>query len=389
MSIVSIVKTQSGSQRDIEHAVREAVKLAGGLEDIVRPGFKVLIKPNLVAVPKARLTGAVTRWEVCKAAADIVTELGGEAFIAETSAAGVDTEKVIEACEYDRLRDMGYKVIDLKRTDNAIIQINNGKVIKEMNTYKLVAETDVVITVPVMKTHDQTEITLGIKNLKGLVNDEQKKQLHRLGVLEGVVDILEAVKPGFSIIDGTVGQEGFGPIFGDPVDMGIIVASKDIAACDAVGGLIMGYEPQEVLITKYAHERGFGEMDLSNIEIKGEPIEDVKRRFKRACEVEIGGLPPYKLLFDEGTCTGCRNTVLSVIMDMKSQNIQHFLEGKVIVAGPLSEVPEGVKKEDLILIGKCTSHLKESGTFVPGCPPNNIYVVKGIVGDRQEVGRRY
>jgi len=389
MSVVSIVKAGGKSEADVVAAVREAIDLAGGLMDAVKPGNTVIIKPNLVAAPKERLTGAITRWEVSKAIADIVKELGAEPFIAESSAAGVDTEKVIVAGEYDKLREQGYNVVDLKRTKRTKISVDNGQIVKELDTWELVEKADAIISVPILKTHDQTEVTLGIKNLKGLIHDNQKKKFHRLGVLQGVVDIIKTVKPIFTVIDGTVAQEGLGPIFGDPVEMGLIIASKDVVACDAVGSVIMGYDVEDVMITKIAAERGMGEMDLNNIEIKGEPIDSVKRRFKRSCEVEIEGLPPHELLFDEQACTGCKNTVISAIMDMKNDNIEYLLEGKTIVAGPLDKVPEGVKKEDLILVGKCTNHLKEYGTFVPGCPPNNIYIVKGIVGDRQKVERRY
>lgn len=389
MSVVSIVRTEGSSENDIFLAVRQAVELAGGMRGIVKKGSKVLIKPNLVAVPRERLTGAITRWEVCKAIADMVMENGGEPYIAESAAAGVDTERVIEAGGYDKLRDSGYKVVDLKRTDRALIKVENGSLIEEMDSFSLVEDADVIISVPVMKTHDQTEVTLGMKNLKGLICDSQKKEFHRIGVLNGVVDLVSSLKPALTVIDGTVAQEGFGPVFGDPVEMSLIVASRDIVACDAVAGAVMGYDPQEVMITKLAWERGLGEMDLGRIEIKGSSLEEVKRRFKRSCEVEIPGLPPFELMLTEGACTGCKNTVLSAIMDMKSDNIEHLLENKIIIAGPIDKLPEGVEKENIILIGKCIMNMKDNGTFVPGCPPNNINVVKGIVGDRMKVEKRY
>jgi hypothetical protein len=76
---------------------------------------------------------------------------------------------------------------------------------------------------------------------------------------------------------------------------------------------------------------------------------------------------------------------------MKSDKIEYLLEGKTLVIVPLPEekLPKDVKKEDLILIGACTRHLEKYGTHVKGCPPNNIWVVNGIAGDRMEVGRRY
>lgn len=116
MSMVSLVKVKQDDEKGIAEAVRRAVDIVGGLDDIVKKGDLVLINPNLVAVPSGRVTGAISRWEVCKAIADLVMEKGGRPVIAESSAAGVDTEKVIEAGEYTRLREQGYEVIDLKPT---------------------------------------------------------------------------------------------------------------------------------------------------------------------------------------------------------------------------------------------------------------------------------
>jgi len=392
MSTVSLVKTKGNTEKDIDKAVREAIGLIGGLEDIVKPGFKVLIKPNLVAPAKERLSGAITRYELCKTIADMVKELGATPVIAESSAAGVDTEKTIVFGEYDKLRDLGYEVVDLKKAKKKEIRFEQGVIAKVLNTWEIVENADVIISVPVMKIHDQTDVTLGIKNMKGLINDIQKREFHTLGVFDGVVDIIECLKPQLVVMDGTIAQEGLGPVFGEPVELGLIVASKDIVAGDAVGSAVMGYEdPKEVKITRIAYGRGLGEADLDKIEIKGEKLADVKRRFKRACEVEIEGVPPFTLIDHPTACTGCRTTIISAIMDMKNDNIQWLLEGKTIVIGklPEEELPKDVKKEDLILMGVCTRHLKEYGTYVNGCPPNNIWVVNAVAGDRMEVGRRY
>ena len=389
MSVVSIRKTEDQSYEKIREAVRTVIDDLGGLNDIIKPGYKVLINPNFVAVPAERCSGGVTRWEVVKAIAECVKEEGAQPIIAESAAAGVDTEEVIQKCEYQPLRDEGYPVIDLKKEKTRKISVENGKIINEMTTWDIVAEADAIISVPVMKTHDQTEVTLGLKNLKGLIADGQKKLFHSLGVVPGVIDIIQTVKPVMTIIDGTYGQQGLGPIFGETVEMKLVVGSKDVVACDAVASAIMGYEVDAPMLTVEAYSRGLGEMDLDKIEVKGETIESVYHRFKRANEVEIPGLPPYTLLFDEGACTGCRNTVISSLMDLKSGGYAKYLEGKVIVVGPVKELPPEATPENTVLLGKCTRHLKEKGRWVPGCPPGNVYVVQGIVGDAEQVGRRY
>lgn len=382
MSTVSIVKTDLYDAEKIAQSVRKSVELIGGMESIVKPGMKVLIKPNLVAVPQDRLGGAVTRWEVVLPIAEMVKEAGGTAIIAESSAAGVDTRDVIKFCEYDKIIEKGFDVIDLKtQGESCKIPLENGLLLKELNTWKLVEEADVIISVPLMKTHDQTEITLGIKNLKGLIQDPQKKWFHRNGVANGVVDISTALKPNLCIVDGTFGQEGYGPLAGITKEVGLIIASTDIVSCDAVTASVMGYDPREVEIIRIAGDVAkIGEINLENIEVVGEQIEDVKNVFKRPCELPLEGLPDFNLIFTEGACTGCRNTVLSVLIDMRMAGTEKYLEGKTIIAGPIKELPEGVKKEDLVLVGVCTKAFEEYGTWVKGCPPNNIFVHWGIAG---------
>lgn len=395
MSTVSVIKTKGNDYPAIKEAVDKVIENLGGLEDIIKPGYKVLIKPNLVAKPADRLSGAVTRWEVCLAVYEAVKAVGGEPFIAESSGAGADTEAVIQSCGYQELRDRGITVLDLKaETEKCELPVENGKIVDKLNSWQVVKDADVIITVPVMKTHDQMEITLGMKNCKGLIQDVNKKKLHTLGLVEGVCDLVQTVKPVLEIIDGTFGQQGLGPIFGETKEMDLIVGSKDLVACEAIAGLIMGYEPDRVQLTVAAYKRGLGEMDVNKIEVVGEKVEDVASRFKRAAEVEIEGLPEtFKLIFNEEACTGCRNTVISSIMDMKAQDLLSYLENMNVMVGPCTEadLPEGATPENTVCIGICAMKLAKEFGFrsVVGCPPGNVDTVRGILGDRREYGIRY
>ena len=98
MSVVSIRKIADQSYENIKATVNQVIADVGGLEDIVKPGCKVIIKPNLVACPTERLSGGVTRWEVCLAIYEAVQAVGGIPVIAESSAAGADTELTIAKC---------------------------------------------------------------------------------------------------------------------------------------------------------------------------------------------------------------------------------------------------------------------------------------------------
>ena len=397
MSIVAIQKTASDRFEDIQKAVARVIKDIGGMEDIIKPGYKVIIKPNLVATPTDRLSGGVTRWEVCMAIYEMVEALGATPILAESSACGVNTEDVIQKCGYQDLRDRGIPFINLKDKANPTcsIPVEKGAILQSFQTWELVRDADAIITVPVLKTHDQTEITLGMKNCKGLICDPQKKAFHTKGVVDSVCDLVATLKPCLEIIDGTYGQQGLGPIYGETKKMDLIIGSKDLVACETVAGLIMGYEPEEVMITRKAYERGLGEMDLSKIQVVGKQIGEVKSRFKRTSEVEIEGMPKScNLIFDHQACTGCHNTVISSLFDMKGEGLMDYLENMNIIVGPVApdKLPEGANADNTVTIGICAR--KSVGDALGlrdavGCPPNNATVVQAILGDRRQYGTRY
>jgi uncharacterized protein (DUF362 family) len=388
-SRVSIVKTpQNPSRMEIEGAIRRALDLIGGLNDIISRRDLVLINPSWVAPPTDPGSAVITSPEVTRAVVDIIRDFGARPIIAESSAVGVDTEKVIANSGYGELRRDGYEVVDLKSTPTVTVTLEGGEILKEVETFELVARADVIVSLPKMKTHDQTEITCSLKKLKGLVSDEQKRRMHRRGVFKGVVDINMLFKPKLSIVDAIICQEGLGPIFGHPVEMNLIVAGKDLVAVDSICGQIMGYEPGEVLITQCAAERGLGVMDSEMIELVGEPLENVRRRFMRSVEddpVEVDG---FSLLFGGITCTGCRNTVMSALVDMRNAGQLKYLPGVTVITGD-PDIPDTMVRDQIVAVGQCVSKDKRGKRFVKGCPPNNAYVVDAIIGGREKVRRMY
>ena len=386
---VSIVKTEPQPKYpQIREAVEKALDLIGGICDIIKPGYLVLINPSWVAPPVDRAAGCITIPEIPRAIADIVKEMGARPVIAESSAVGVKTATVIETSGYKTLLDMGYELMDPKKEKAEVsIPVENGKVFDAIDCWKIVRDADVIISVPKLKTHDQTEMTCSIKKLKGLLTDKAKKAMHQEGLFEGVVDLLAAIKPKLAVVDAIVCQEGIGPVFGDPVEMNLILAGKDLVAVDATCARLIGYEPEEILLTANAAARGLGVMDEKDIEISGVPLDSVKRRFVRA--IEAGFIPDddFRLLHGEAACTGCRNTVMSALVDMKNAGQLQFLPGVCVVTGG-ADLPDDFKKEDTVTVGICMKG-KETERHVTGCPPNNALIVQAIINGRAEVKRMY
>ncbi|MFC1914828.1 hypothetical protein ACFLWK_01045, partial [Chloroflexota bacterium] len=126
---------------------------------------------------------------------------------------------------------------------------------------------------------------------------------------------------------------------------------------------------------------GIGTDNLDEIEVVGEPVAKVQRRFKRVEEAlaEMSFPGDFQLLMDEKTCSGCRNTVNQVLMAVKEADQLDRMAGWTIISGKLDQLPD-VDKAKLLLIGACTAKYKKEGIYVEGCAPNNRDVIGGMRG---------
>lgn len=378
--VVAIVRTgQRPDAARVVAATRQAITLAGGLQDLISADALVLIKPNLVAPPPSPDAGACTSALVCQAIADVVSEMGGRPVIAESSARGVDTEEVMGIMGFLALREQGYEVIDLKKTSTRQVPVPHGHVLQEVTVYELALQADVILSVPVMKTHDQTDVTLSLKNLKGLVPDGEKRRIHQVGVFEGVSDLVSLFPATYAVVDAIIAQEGLGPVYGLPVEMGLLLVGADLLAVDAVASRVMGFDPQEIRLLQTAAERGLGVLDPEQIEVRGERIQEVERRFMRMEEDTRLQSLKVRILHAEGTCTGCRNGVLSSLFDMMQAGTIDHARGVVLVTGGALP-PEEISQGCVVPVGVCCpASLRAHPNYVKGCPPNNVDIVRAIL----------
>jgi uncharacterized protein (DUF362 family) len=373
---VSIVRIEEGQ---VAGAVRKAVDLIGGMETIVKAGEKVLLKVNWCVVPEDPKVGVVTNPVVARAVADLVKEAGAEPIIADSAARGVDTDLVIQSTGYDKLADEGYAVVNLEKEKVVRLEFPDGEILQKIKTFELVTQVDKIIDIPLFKTHDSAEATLGLKNMKGLLHDDQKSKLHREGLYAGIADVNSRFAPALVVYDGTWAMEGLGPMYGIPFELNLILATREVVAGDAVAGSIMGFEPGELLVTKMAYERGLGEMNLTKIPVVGEPLDSVKRRFKRVEEDDRIIYPNVQIIHSEGTCTGCKVAIMSSLFDMKNKGILDKADGFTFTTGDV-ELPYGIPQEKVVSVGICVPKEKRGKRWSKGCPPNNIYTIEAVTG---------
>jgi uncharacterized protein (DUF362 family) len=378
---VSIVKGSLNPQeKEIRGMVERAIELIGGIDDIISRGDRVLIKPNVAYELKPGET-EVSDPRVAKAVYEILVERGAKPVIGESSAAGVDGEAALKASGYYDLRDQGYEVMNLKTQKTVVLNNPKAKVLKKARIFKLAKEVDAIISLPVIKTHDHEPATLGLKNMKGVMPDSEKKKFHsKYGLSQAIADLNLVVKPKLTIVDGIFCREGLGYPWSEEVEMDLILAGKDPVAVDTVTLLVMGFDPKQQRHAVLAEEHGIGTMDVNEIEVVGEEIESVKRRFKTAAEAlqSILKLQDFRIISNDKMCTGCRGVMFYFLKVLDDQGKLDQIKDLTFVLGEQASLPE-IDKEKTILVGVCTERYKGLGRYVPGCPPLSSTVITEIV----------
>ena len=377
MPKVSIVR--GGKQPDSSQVldlVREAVDLVGGMESIVREGDTVALKPNVLS-GKLSGPGVTTDPMVIEALIKLSQEAGaGRVLVVEGAGYGVPTS---EALELAGMRDVaernGAELVDVDLDEVVKVRVEDPLILGEIPVSRSFYEADVRVNVPVMKTHDQMIVTLGMKNMKGVIQKPTKRLFHRIGLAKGIVDLNRAVPLDLTVVDAIHAMEGLGPSLGEIVEMDLVMAGRDVYSLDLVGTRVMGFDPHEIQYLKLASDLGLVQLDGEGVEVVGEAVEAVRREFKS---------PPLDLspqegirIIEKGACSACRGTIRSVFHGLEQSGDLERVRDLVMIVGPQAEVPEGLEETPLIM-GVCLRHIAEEGRYVVGCPPNNDKVVEAM-----------
>ncbi len=258
--------------------VAKALELLGGMGRFVKNGERILVKPNVCAA-KPSSTGTVTDPELVAEICLMVKEAGGEPVVGESPIHPFRSARVFRKAGYgDFQKRFGFPLVDFDASDSVVVKVPRGKVLREVRVARTVLECQGLINVPVLKTHLQTIVTLGLKNLKGLVPGEDKVHVHVRGLDEGIVDLNTLFPSRLVVVDAMVGMEGeLGPTNGRPVGMGLLVAGDNVVEVDATCCRLMGLDPRRVPHIRKAEERGLGR--TQGFQILGENPEEVKREF--------------------------------------------------------------------------------------------------------------
>lgn len=268
---VAAVECLSYDRNQVLTATRRAIELAGGLPSKLKPGAKVLVKPNLLTA-KAPDAAATTHPEIVRALITVLREGGIEDIAVGDSPAGDHPWNKLwsETGFAEMAAETG---VDLLPFDNfERVEIPGHGSVPVLRDWR---EFDAIISVPKLKTHLLTKTTGAVKNMYGLVIGNAKSSFHGLcpspGAMAGfLVDLYGVLQADFALMDAVVCMQGDGPADGEPKDCGLIFASSDAVALDALSAGIYGYAGKDIPLLAGCAAKGYGVAAAAGIAVAGD-----------------------------------------------------------------------------------------------------------------------
>lgn len=385
-------------------SVRQAVASCGGLKHLPA-GAKVFIKPNIVYWTKATnfpKWGVITTSRIVEDVVQLLRENGidditiGEGIVADAK----DNETPAHAFStlgYETLRQR-YGVRYINVMERPFREVDLGEGIS-LNFNEDILDSDFVVDLPTLKTHNQTTVSLGIKNLKGVIDTKSRKKCHNADPDRDlnfhIARLADRLPPILTLVDGIYSLER-GPAFdGKMRRSNLLVASRDILSADLVGSRLLGHEPADVPHIAQAAANRDRPTDLSDVEVFGERIEDVashhtpdveyvcdeKRELpKPLAKQGIEGL--YYRKFDNTMCTYCSGLNGLVLTAVRQAYTGEPWDNIEVLTGKAMEPSPGMKAT--ILLGQCMYQKNKDHPdiqkliSVKGCPPKPQDVVQAL-----------
>jgi len=334
----------------IRAAVSDAVARVCDLGALVR-GKSVVLKPNVFS-PRPAPTATDPR--VVVAVGELCREAGAKRVIV-AEGRSISTAKYRTEANTTRgcfeatgmlaaVEGAGLEVVYLEEDEFVEIDLPEAQVLRRAHVPRTILDAEVFINLPVMKIHSLTMVTLAIKNLHGIISDEDKLYQHcyrDLALARKLTDLLRIRRIDLNVLDALVAQEA------DHSAQG-----ADAVALDAVAGAVMGLAPDEVDTTRLAAEAGLGEGDLSKIEVLGETIESVRRPFARP-DVELSEAKfPGLRVYAGDYCRSCSYYVRRGLDRLKAEGLLDEEHPLAVIVGKDPPVPEEVDRP-VVFVGDC------------------------------------
>jgi uncharacterized protein (DUF362 family) len=384
-------------------SVRKAVALCAGLDDLPA-GARVFIKPNIVFWTRAAdfpKWGVITTSRVVHDVVVLLKERGIDHITIGEGTVVYDPKDVqtpahaFESLGYGTLKNRyGVNYVNVFERPFEKVDLGDG-VALNFNTD--IVHSDFVVDLPVLKTHAQTVVSLGIKNIKGTIDINSRKRCHSPDPekdLHYMVSMLaNKLPPSLTIVDGIFSNER-GPAFDGRIRRSnILVASADMLSADKVAAKILGYEPSQVPHLAHAARSRGRTCDLSDLDLLGDSLDEAAMKLGYTFDYNAAGTLPLPLekmgikglaypKYDLSMCTYCSlltGTVLTAVAYAwkgRPWDDVEILTGKIMKPTP--------GRNHTILLGKCMYAANKDNPdiadmiAVKTCPPSIDGVVKAL-----------
>lgn len=379
MNKVMIRKCDSYDKGKISRIIKEGIEKFG-LEDKING--RIVIKPNVVLAHNKVAPSAFTRPEIIDALLQSLKSLNKENLsfsIIENSGTGIPTSRMFKRAGYNSLKRIHpeIKLYPFEESKKVRISLKNGKVHKEITVQKHLVERDFLIYVPKLKTNVLSHgLTSAIKLNIGILGDRERMKYHTYQLPEKIVDLLEIGYPDFIVSDAIEIAMGGNQMTEHPLKLGVILISNHPLSHDVVCAHILNLNPQEIPVLREAESRGYGKIDLNEIEVDSDiSLQELKEitssrenGFKRVESLD----GPVKVYSGEPYCFGgCHGVFLDWLYMLKDRIPSTFKKKKEI-AIVIGEMKGNIKAKKVIILGDCS---KVNGKIdakriarIKGCP---------------------
>lgn len=272
-SKVAVIPCGEYAEKTVYEAIERGVSLLGGWDRFVKPEDKILLKPNLLnrADPERAVTTHPAVFE------SVIQSLKNKGFnllsYGDSPGHPGSVEKTAEACGLKEVADrLEVPLADFSRSQT--VEFVRGRISRKFEISQGVLDSDGIINICKMKTHQLERITGGVKNMFGCVYGMNKSASHAKypdaeSFAQMLIDLNLLLKARLHIMDGVVAMEGNGPASGTPVNMNVILISEDPVALDATFCRLVDLDPSTIPTVFYGGIFGLGRWKEKDIEILG------------------------------------------------------------------------------------------------------------------------
>ncbi len=254
-----------------EALVRAAVESIGGMGRFVPAGASVLIKPNVCTSNRTYDGAATTNPWVVGALVKMCFEAGaGRVRVFDFPFNGTCPQNYQTSGIAEQVLAAGGELESLDWNKFIPATLPSARSLRSASFYSEVIDADVVINVPIAKHHGSASLTLGMKNMMGVVRD--RGAVHSAGLQQAIADLADFIRPELTIIDAIRILTANGPIsssWRDVRKMDTVIASPDIVAADAYATRLFGWtDPNRLGYVRIGNQIGLGRSDLENLKIE-------------------------------------------------------------------------------------------------------------------------